>query len=412
MGTQHGRNGRKIAPQGIVIHYVGNPGSSAKNNRHWFNSGSNGAGVSAHYIIGLEGEIIRCLPDDEMGAHAGRSYGVAWNEMARTNNSRFIGIENCHPTADGRFNAATNASLIWLCADLCKKWNLNPEKDIYRHYDVTGKKCPLFHVQNPNVWVALKRDIAETLNNKQAAQQGIPIAGEPSASLAQMITWAKNRGAAQFLIDLAPYYYERGVKIGIDPAVAWVQTALETGYGNFPTGIIDASWKNTSGLKTTQGGDNSDPESHFRFNTWEDSVDAQFDHLGLYAGLPGFPKAPGQTKDPRHFTWILGTATTMQALKGKWASDLSYDTKLETLIRSLWLTIPAEDAQPEIEQPPPQPHSPSEWARTAWEWAINNRITDGTNPTNTATREQVIQLIYNWQQIFAPQLQGCFGLGS
>ena len=163
MGVVHGRSGRKMTPQGIVIHYVGNPGSSAEGNRNWFNNG--GTGASAHYIVGLNGEILRCLPDDEQGAHAGRSYGAAWNAMATTNNSRFIGIENCHPKADGQFNTLTNNALIWLCVDLCKKWNLNPANDIYRHYDVTGKSCPLFHTNYPQEWSRLKNDIVSAFRN-------------------------------------------------------------------------------------------------------------------------------------------------------------------------------------------------------------------------------------------------------
>ncbi len=44
----------------------------------------------------------------------------------------------------------------------------------------------------------------------------------------------------------------------------------------------------------------------------------------------------------------------------------------------------------------PNEHEPSEWAKTAWEWAIKNKICDGTNPRGTITREQVVQMIYNF----------------
>jgi len=41
---------------------------------------------------------------------------------------------------------------------------------------------------------------------------------------------------------------------------------------------------------------------------------------------------------------------------------------------------------------------PSDWARTAWEWAVSKGITDGTNPQAAPTREQVVQLLYNFER--------------
>ncbi|MDR1558339.1 MAG: N-acetylmuramoyl-L-alanine amidase [Clostridiales bacterium] len=158
-GVSHGRSGRSMVPKGVVVHYVANPGSSALANRNYFENGSGGAGVSAHYIIGLNGEILRCVPDTERAVHAGKSYGLAWNEMAKTNNSRLIGIECCHPAIDGKFNSHTIDSLVELAADLCKRYKLDPLKDVYRHYDVCGKMCPLYYVNHASDWNVMKNKI-------------------------------------------------------------------------------------------------------------------------------------------------------------------------------------------------------------------------------------------------------------
>ena len=163
-GVQHGRSGHYMTPKGIVIHYVGNPGSSAIGNRNYFENGSGGAGVSAHYVIGLLGEILRCVPDTECAAHAGKAYGDKWKAQAALNNSTLIGIECCHPNADGKFNEATISALIDLCVELCRTYKLNPETDIYRHYDVCGKSCPLYYVNNPAAWQVLKGDIVRAYN--------------------------------------------------------------------------------------------------------------------------------------------------------------------------------------------------------------------------------------------------------
>ena len=43
---------------GVVIHYVGNPGTTAEANRNYFeslSSGADGVYASSHFIVGLEG---------------------------------------------------------------------------------------------------------------------------------------------------------------------------------------------------------------------------------------------------------------------------------------------------------------------------------------------------------------------
>jgi len=46
---------------------------------------------------------------------------------------------------------------------------------------------------------------------------------------------------------------------------------------------------------------------------------------------------------------------------------------------------------------------PSPWARTAWAWGIENQITDGTNPQTMPTREQLVQLLFNYHRSFLPK---------
>ena len=203
-GLAHGRPGKKLdgaKPAGIAVHYVGNAGSSAMGNRNYFQNGSGGNGVSAHFIIGLNGEILRCLPDDEVGYHAGRSYGAQWDATAKTANSKYIGIECCHPGADGKFSDKTYASLVDLAASLCKKYGFGINQ-IFRHYSLCGKNCPLYYVKNPDAWQKLLSDITLRLNGMQAAAAvtapitaANPAATAPSLQTPVMSTepsdWAK-----------------------------------------------------------------------------------------------------------------------------------------------------------------------------------------------------------------------------
>lgn len=148
----HSRVGElRIATKQIVIHYVANAGSSAENNWKYFkNSGVN---ASSNFIVGLGGEIIQCMPINEVAYHAGNK-DVNYNS---------IGIEVCHPDADGKFSEATYQSLMKLVSWLCKKYGIS-RKNVIRHYDVTKKLCPLYYAGEPGSegyrrWEELRDDI-------------------------------------------------------------------------------------------------------------------------------------------------------------------------------------------------------------------------------------------------------------
>jgi hypothetical protein len=136
----------------IAIHYVGNPDTTAMANRNYFNQP--GVEVSSHFIVGLEGEIIQCVPLGEKSA--------ATNQR----NSDTISIEVCHPDETGKFNDQTYASLIQLCAWLCHELNLD-EDNLIRHYDVTGKLCPLYYVEHEDAWRQLKEDVGRQLGEME-----------------------------------------------------------------------------------------------------------------------------------------------------------------------------------------------------------------------------------------------------
>lgn len=133
---------------GIVIHYTANPGSSAKANRNYF-EGLKDSGqtyASSHFIVGLKGEIIQCIPSREIA--------YASNER----NEDTLSIETCHPDESGRYNQATYDSLVELTAWLCHKFDLQ-STDVIRHYDVTGKICPKAFVEDEQAWEQFRRDV-------------------------------------------------------------------------------------------------------------------------------------------------------------------------------------------------------------------------------------------------------------
>ena len=149
---------RKI--KGVVIHYVGNPGTSAEANRNYFESLSDGnleTYASSHFIIGLEGEVVQCVPLTEI-AYA-----------SNTRNDDTVSVEVCHPDETGVFSRPSYNRCVELTAWLCHEFRLNPERDVIRHYDVTGKLCPLYYVENPEAWEAFLEDIGTALETLEEA---------------------------------------------------------------------------------------------------------------------------------------------------------------------------------------------------------------------------------------------------
>lgn len=143
------RSGQRLADiQGVVIHYVGNPGTTARNNRNYFAQET--TQVSAHFVVGLEGEVVQCVP--------------LWERSAASNqrNRDTISIEVCHPDEDGAFLPETYEALVELTAWLCRTAHLKPAA-VIRHYDVTGKLCPLYYVRHPEAWEDFLADVSRAL---------------------------------------------------------------------------------------------------------------------------------------------------------------------------------------------------------------------------------------------------------
>ncbi len=134
----------------VVIHYLGNPRTTAQQNHDYFESLKDLQNVymSANFVVGTEGEIIECVPPGEVA--------YASNSM----NDYSISIENCHLDDTGRFTEETYNSLVHLTAYLVEEYGLDRES-IIRHYDVTGKECPLYYVENEDKWEEFKDDVME-----------------------------------------------------------------------------------------------------------------------------------------------------------------------------------------------------------------------------------------------------------
>lgn len=152
--NEYSRPGTELKQvKGIVVHYTGNPGTTARQNRDYFEglATSHDTYASSHFVVGLGGEIIQCVPCNEMA--------YASNDR----NSDTISIECCIADDSGRFSDPTYQSLIELVTWLMGRYDLTVD-DVIRHYDVTGKICPKYFVEHEAAWDNFKDDLVQYIN--------------------------------------------------------------------------------------------------------------------------------------------------------------------------------------------------------------------------------------------------------
>ena len=135
----------------IVIHYTGNDGDTAVNNGKYFQGANRKA--SAHYFVD-DSTVVHSVPDNRIAwsvggskynNNGGRLYGVA-------KNANTLNIELCDDYRNGSVKAtdATINNALTLTRELMKKYNV-PIGNVIRHYDVNGKSCPAYWV-NDSLW--------------------------------------------------------------------------------------------------------------------------------------------------------------------------------------------------------------------------------------------------------------------
>lgn len=163
----YSRPGSKLLKvKGIVIHWVANRNSTAIDNRNFFESRKNGMKGygSAHEIIDLNGDVVVCIPKDEMAYHVGSPNPYtkeALEHLSPYPNNCTYGIECTHIDYNGKMSAETYATLVQRCADLIIEFGLEEaEIPLWMHKEIVGwKDCHRWFVNNPNEWKSFKEKV-------------------------------------------------------------------------------------------------------------------------------------------------------------------------------------------------------------------------------------------------------------
>jgi flagellum-specific peptidoglycan hydrolase FlgJ len=123
-----------------------------------------------------------------------------------------------------------------------------------------------------------------------------------------------------FDVEIAKAFFKLAPKYGIDPMMAISQSILETGWFKYEGSAVTAAQHNYCGLGVTSTGVTGGV-----FNTVEDGVTAQLQHLFAYGCKEALP-ANEVILDPRFSLVTRGIATYWQQLAGRWACP-GYDKK-------------------------------------------------------------------------------------
>lgn len=151
----------------IVVHFTANDGDSDESNARYFKN--NIVKASAHYFVD-DDSVTQSVPDNYV------AYSVGGDKYKNTkgakyfnivNNTNSLNIELCDTVKNGKndLSAKTRANAILLIKQKAKKYGID-RNHIIRHWDVTGKNCPKYFVEDSYSWNRFLDDIFGTNTNK------------------------------------------------------------------------------------------------------------------------------------------------------------------------------------------------------------------------------------------------------
>lgn len=347
----------------LVIHDTGNANKGAGALAHRNYVENNARGASAHYFV--DDKVIVQYVGDSLSAG---SVGDGKGKYGITN-ANSLSIEMCI-NSDADY-AKTYKNTVELTKNLMKKFNI-PIDRVVRHYDASRKSCPNHMRQNNwSKWWKFKEDIQT------------PIKWQIDLSKDSEF------GNDDFITQIANSIKDQ--KLNVLPSVTIAQAMLESNWGKSDLAIngknlfgIKSSkdWKGEIYTKQTKEQDSSKTytiTANFRkYKSWLESIQ---DHDKF------FVSTPWRIQNYQRVLKSTNYKEQAQALQAcGYATDREYANKLINLIEKYNLQ---EFDKGVIKME----NKPSKWAEKDWQWGIDNKITDGTNPQGLCTREQVVAMI-------------------
>ena len=150
--NQYSRPGSAVrAVTALVIDSRG--GESALGVRNTFEeqkAGGTGYG-SVHYVIDVSGEILQCIPEDEVGYHcrsrkyttfARSLFGTLATSDLSSPDFYTIAVLLCRSSGAAGLSNDTFYAAVELAACLCRRYHLDPGFQITTHRSIVGPEAP------------------------------------------------------------------------------------------------------------------------------------------------------------------------------------------------------------------------------------------------------------------------------
>ena len=161
--SNYGKQRETSSIKYIVVHYTGNDGDKAWNNANYFATHSN-LKASAHYFVD-DNYIYQSVPDNYIAYSVGDKTTGRLKKVA--NNSNTLNVELCDTEKNGVYNVtdATKTRAIELVAFLMYTYHISIDS-VIRHYDITGKHCPSYWVDDKKWESEFKQPLLVQYNKK------------------------------------------------------------------------------------------------------------------------------------------------------------------------------------------------------------------------------------------------------
>jgi N-acetylmuramoyl-L-alanine amidase CwlA len=162
--ANHGGRRDKSAIKYLVYHYTGNDGDTAMANAKYYAEAK--VEASAHYFVD-DTSVVQSVGDLTVAWAVG---GKKWADCDETGggtmhgivtNTNSLSIEMCDTHRDGEIMASpeTQENALALGRMLMDRYGI-PIENVVRHFDVTGKYCPRYFMDNDK-WAAFKARLTD-----------------------------------------------------------------------------------------------------------------------------------------------------------------------------------------------------------------------------------------------------------
>ena len=201
--------------------------------------------------------------------------------------------------------------------------NKNSNSDL-KYYRSTISDLPICYLKPA---FSIKNISKAKVKTRKPSERIMDESNITSSTLAGFLIKYNKNIDQLYIKNLAELYLEEANREGVNPAIAFTQMCLETGFLRFD-GTVEKHQNNFCGLGVIGNG-----VKGLEFENVRQGVRAHIQHLKAYASTK---ELNTELVDARFKYVKRGSATYLSGLTGKWATDSKYDKKIRSLLDRLY----------------------------------------------------------------------------